>query len=109
MPRKLIGSPLYRPVCMIWMLIGLLAVTPTPTPAQHGQRTVQALGPLMVSGMTHPSPPRGWNSYTGYSIAVTEEELIKNIDFLSKHLLRYGYDTVTVDNGWFLSGQGEGI
>ncbi len=23
----------------------------------------------------HPIPPRGWNSYTGYSIAVTQEEL----------------------------------
>jgi alpha-galactosidase len=51
----------------------------------------------------------GWNSYTGYSIAVTEEELLKNIDFLDEHLLEYGYDTVTVDNGWFLSGQGKGI
>jgi len=57
----------------------------------------------------HPRPPMGWNSYTGYGIAVTEEELLKNIDFLSAHLLRYGYDTVTVDNGWFLSGQGAGI
>jgi len=54
-------------------------------------------------------PPMGWNSYTGYSIAVTEEELLKNIDFLSEKLLSYGYDTVTVDNGWFLSGQGEGV
>ncbi len=58
---------------------------------------------------THPTPPMGWNSYTGYSIAVTEAELLRNIDFLSENLLAYGYDTVTVDNGWFLSGQGEGI
>jgi len=49
----------------------------------------------------------GWNSYTGYSIYVTEKELLKNIDFLSKKLLPYGYDTVTVDNGWFLSGRGK--
>ena len=55
------------------------------------------------------SPPMGWNSYTGYGIAVTEKELRKNIDFLSEHLLPYGYDTVTVDNGWFLSGKGKGI
>ena len=54
-------------------------------------------------------PPMGWNSYTGYSIAVTEAELLKNIDFLSEKLLPYGYNTVTVDNGWFLSGQGEGV
>ena len=57
----------------------------------------------------HPVPPKGWNSYTGYSIAVTEEELLKNIDFLSERLLSHGYDTVTVDNGWFLSGKGKGI
>ena len=57
----------------------------------------------------HPAPPMGWNSYTGYSIAVTEEELLKNIDFLSEKLLAYGYNTVTVDNGWFLSGQGDGV
>ncbi|MDP6525435.1 MAG: glycoside hydrolase family 27 protein [Kiritimatiellia bacterium] len=62
-----------------------------------------------VAAEKHPVPPRGWNSYTGYSIAVTEEELLKNIDFLSKNLLQYGYDTVTVDNGWFLSGHGKGI
>ncbi len=35
-------------------------------------------------------PPMGWNSYTGYSIAVSEEELLKNIDFLSEKLLKYG-------------------
>lgn len=64
---------------------------------------------LAVAAEGHPSPPMGWNSYTGYSIAVTEKELLKNIDFLSEKLLPYGYDTVTVDNGWFLSGQGEGI
>ena len=51
----------------------------------------------------------GWNSYTGYSISVTEAELLKNIDFISEKLLPHGYDTVTVDNGWFLSGKGKGI
>ncbi len=57
----------------------------------------------------HFSPPMGWNSYTGYGLAVTEDELLKNIDFLSRNLLQYGYNTVTLDNGWFLSGQGDGI
>ena len=77
---------------------------------------VVMLGVAMGSGAgrayaaeKHPLPPMGWNSYTGYSIAVTEEELLKNIDFLSEKLLAYGYNTVTVDNGWFLSGQGEGV
>jgi len=73
-------------------LLMMMAAEPAPEPA-----------------LAHPIPPRGWNSYTGYSIAVTEAELLKNIDFLSERLLPYGYDTVTVDNGWFLSGQGAGV
>ena len=77
------------------------------------QNTVSATtdGPSAVvrNAAGHATPPKGWNSYTGYSIAVTEAELLKNIDFLSEKLLPYGYDTVTVDNGWFLSGQGEGV
>jgi len=73
---------------------------------------VLSVSSIFAEGTTntdYPKPPMGWNSYTGYSIAVTEAELKKNIDFLSENLLEYGYDTVTVDNGWFLSGQGEGI
>jgi len=53
-------------------------------------------------------PPMGWNSYTGYSIALHADEMIKNIDAISEKLLPYGYDTVVVDNGWFLSGSGKG-
>lgn len=66
-------------------------------------------GTTAMGGEVNKKPPKGWNSYTGYSIAVTEEELLKNIDYISEHLLKYGYDTVTVDNGWFLSGKGKGI
>ncbi|MCP4452105.1 MAG: sulfatase-like hydrolase/transferase, partial [Planctomycetes bacterium] len=34
---------------------------------------------------------------------------LKNIDILNENLRSYGYDTVTVDNGWFLSSQGKDI
>jgi len=91
------------------MCVVVLAVAPD----SFAQSTVQSSqeGPASVvrNAAGRPIPPRGWNSYTGYSIAVTEEELLKNIDFLSEKLLKYGYDTVTVDNGWFLSGQGDGV
>jgi len=50
-----------------------------------------ASSPGAAPAADHFSPPMGWNSYTGYSIAVTEAELLKNIDFLSEKLLRYGY------------------
>ena len=49
------------------------------------------------------TPPLGWNSYTGYSTAAHEDELIKNIDAVSQKLKPFGYQYVTVDNGWFLT------
>jgi hypothetical protein len=50
------------------------------------------------------APPLGWNSYTGYSTAAPEAELIKNIDAVAEKLKPSGYEYVTVDNGWFLTG-----
>jgi len=104
MSNELIRRGLHSPVYRIWMLILVFTMMPMLSPAGAENSTLGA-----SSVADHPSPPRGWNSYTGYSIAVTEAELLKNIDFLSENLLQYGYDTVTVDNGWFLSGQGKGI
>ena len=83
--------------------LAFLAAAPWAT-AQDVDPTTDAQNTL-----DHFSPPMGWNSYTGYSIAVTEQELIKNIDVLSEKLLPFGYDPVTGDNGWFLSGKGDGI
>lgn len=67
------------------------------------------LPPSRVVAAEHFSPPMGWNSYTGYRTSIPEKEMLKNIDFISEKLLPYGYDTVTVDNGWFLSGRGKGV
>ena len=57
---------------------------------------------LPVSASKHFLPPLGWNSYTGYSTRAPEKEILKNIDYISKHLRPYGYEYVAVDNGWFL-------
>jgi len=95
-----------RMVCNLLPLLTILAFL-----AAAPWATAQDVDPTTDAQNTldHFSPPMGWNSYTGYSIAVTEQELIKNIDVLSEKLLPFGYDTVTVDNGWFLSGKGDGI
>ena len=99
------GTMRRRLTSLVWLCSACHALTGVPT-----LHAAPPAAPLARGETTaRPSPPRGWNSYTGYSIAVTEEELLRNIDFLSEKLLPYGYDTVTVDNGWFLSGQGEGI
>ena len=63
----------------------------------------QPVGQLLpVSESKHLSPPLGWNSYTGYSTRAPEKEILKNIDYISKNLLPYGYNYVAVDAGWFL-------
>lgn len=53
------------------------------------------------------TPPLGWNSYTGYSTVAPEDELIKNIDAVAEKLKPYGYEYVTVDNGWFMDKKNE--
>ncbi|MCX6880452.1 MAG: glycoside hydrolase family 27 protein [Verrucomicrobia bacterium] len=101
-----------RPWLKPWsILTGMAALALTPGANAQTAAAAPSNGPVAVvrNAAGHPAPPMGWNSYTGYSIAVTEAELLKNIDFLSEKLLAYGYNTVTVDNGWFLSGQGEGV
>ena len=55
MPKELIRSRSYRPVCKIWMLIGLLALIPTLAPAKDGHSTVKALGTSMAYVTEHPS------------------------------------------------------
>jgi len=53
------------------------------------------------------SPPLGWNSYTGYSTVAPEDELIKNIDAVAEKLKPFGYEYITVDNGWFMDKKNE--
>lgn len=46
-------------------------------------------------------PPKGWNSWDVYGASVTEEEVKRNAEYLSKYLKRYGYEYVTVDIQWY--------
>jgi len=47
-----------------------------------------------------PTPPLGWNSWDCYGAAVREEEVLANAEFLAKHLLPFGWNTVVVDIQW---------
>lgn len=53
------------------------------------------------------APPRGWNSYdssppwTQSREASTEAATLQDADVLSAKLLPHGYDTLTLDSGWF--------
>ncbi|WP_234320541.1 glycoside hydrolase family 27 protein [Streptomyces sp. SBT349] len=46
-------------------------------------------------------PPMGWNSWDCYGTAVTEEEVLANASFMSRHLRAHGWDTVVVDIQWY--------
>lgn len=47
-----------------------------------------------------PKPPMGWNSWVSYACYVQEDEVRVHADYLAKHLLAYGYNTVVVDALW---------
>ena len=47
-----------------------------------------------------PTPPRGWNSYDCFGGEVTEAEVRANAEYLARHLLPYGWDTVVIDIAW---------
>jgi hypothetical protein len=47
-----------------------------------------------------PKPPMGWNSWISYACYVQEDEIRAHADYMAKHLLPFGYDTVVVDALW---------
>jgi hypothetical protein len=55
-----------------------------------------------------PRPPSGWCSWYEYYLAITEDEIVKNVDWLEQNLRRFGLDWVQVDDGWQGVGRGYG-
>ena len=49
-----------------------------------------------------PTPPMGWNSYDCYDWRVSEREFKANVDFMEKHLLKYGWEYAVVDYLWHI-------
>lgn len=45
--------------------------------------------------------PMGWNSWDCYGTTVTESEVLANAQFMSKHLLKFGWNTIVVDIQWY--------
>ena len=54
----------------------------------------------MTSPALAPRPPMGWNSWDCYGTTVTEAEVLANAEFMAKHMLVHGWDTVVVDIDW---------
>ncbi len=47
------------------------------------------------------TPPMGWNSWDCFGPTVREDEVKANADYMAKHLLKYGWDTIVVDIQWY--------
>ena len=86
------------------VVIQLLTVVPAAsTPLHTGFGTLCTTSELAA-------PPRGWNSYdssppwtgpNGSTEASTEAAALRDAARLASTLLQYGYDTFTLDSGWF--------
>lgn len=46
-------------------------------------------------------PPMGWNSWDCYGASVTEEEVLKNAEYIAKYLKPYGWEYVVIDIQWY--------
>jgi hypothetical protein len=45
------------------------------------------------------NPPVLWNSWTNYYYLVTEDEVIRNVDWIMEHFSDYGLEYVVIDDG----------
>jgi hypothetical protein len=48
------------------------------------------------------TPPMGWNSYDAYGTTVTEAQFRANARWMSRHLARYGWQYVVIDEEWYV-------
>ena len=49
-----------------------------------------------------PTPPMGWNSWDSYGQTVNEAQFKGNAEWMAKHLRRYGWQYVVIDEGWYI-------
>jgi alpha-galactosidase len=48
-----------------------------------------------------PTPPMGWNSWDAYGTTIDETSFRANAEWIAKHLKPFGYQYVTIDEGWY--------
>jgi alpha-galactosidase len=49
-----------------------------------------------------PTPPMGWNSWDSHGRTLTEVQFKANAAWMAKHLKRFGWEYVVVDEGWYV-------
>jgi len=79
-----------KPAVLRFIAVCLCSVFPACLPAFAGDA---ALAPI---------PPMGWNSWDSYGRTITEAQLRQNADWMAKHLQRFGWQYVVIDEGWYV-------
>jgi alpha-galactosidase len=51
-----------------------------------------------------PTPPMGWNSWDAYGTTINERSFRANAEWIAQHLKPFGYQYVTIDEGWYEPG-----
>ena len=72
----------------------LLVVLGHFTPARSQSRRAKLVAP---------TPPMGWNSWDSYGRTLNEESIKANAKWMARHLKRFGWEYVVVDEGWYLA------
>jgi len=54
-----------------------------------------------VQSILAEKPPMGWNSWNSMGFEITEEQVKEIADYMAEHLLKYGYEYLVIDMGWY--------
>ena len=66
----------------------------------------------ITSSLSQPCPAdqpravRGWNSWDGDANPVSEADILAAATFIRDNLLQFGFDTITIDGGWYTNQSG---
>jgi hypothetical protein len=65
--------------------------------------TALLLAPLALAQQPDlaPTPPMGWNSWDAYGTTIDEQSFRANAQWIAQHLKPFGYQYVTIDEGWY--------
>jgi len=60
-----------------------------------------AAAPIFAQDLA-PTPPMGWNSWDSWAMSIDEAGVRSEADYMAKHLKRYGWQYIVIDEGWFI-------
>lgn len=80
-----------------WLCIAGALVLPAQSIAQV-QPAKKSVTPRMMAA----TPPMGWNSWDSYAMSLDQAQFKATARWMARHLRRYGWRYMVIDEGWFL-------